>query len=908
MNKHLSDTNSASTGSVLKDLCVHLCAGLDSSDVAKTYRSAATRLACFDLQSVSDLDESIIVRNIKDKITASINNVDATNTLPFESLHRTIIRSSTLKNPSAILTFLMKMGESDVGSKNSNKKGLNQPNLSNHSKLFSHSSGYVSQSSRGIMSETAAPMARVGSVTPNSSVEQLFPYPGGLQHLQTESVNSYSVTTRRPRHISESSARTSVPERPTTVPRIHSRQPLTPTSSSAVSGRFEASETLLIQDLILCFQGIKGSVIKQDSQYGFKLDPLARVPQPHLVCHVMELGYLHNRVRSLCDQQGEKGTVAQGLVWAIRSQLSEYYRLVASLHSELQQGLYINEDSPLTEEIVNYPSLTLRKVFLWSKEPLQQLQCVCDVVQACNNKSGGAIISAISSYLHHGDPMVQNIVTFLLSAAIKPLFILICHWMIDGQLLDPYDEFFIAVNQNCPNKDRWRHKFVLRESLVPSMINKKQAELILNTGKYINFLCDFCQERMSLSGNRQKLRNYEQKPGEDLLEIAEPGSELWNILENTFLETSRLILDVLINQFKLFQHFRGLRLYMLLGQGDFYRYFLELLHPELKKSATVVYHHNLVAIMETAIRQTNAQFEDPDIIDRVCVKLLEPSGGDDGWDVFNMGYNVAPPLDSIFCSTEQTYSQMFNFLWRLKRVNLSLSHIWKNQASFLKLINKQRKKFRELVAVTVQVRILTGEMLHYLHQVEYYIMFEVLECAWCSFSSQFQQAVSLEQVIDAHEQYLNKIMSMTFQDSVNQQFATQFRVMNELVLELHRLAEDFLTSANEEYERKIAVEKRIEEVGTDYLDQQELLKCEEDFYSTLASFRARTRLLTQSYQDVLKKLLLDLSSHPEINLQLLSSRLDFNEFYKRSDSRLSESMKFRRSSDFVTFSGTALYE
>lgn len=61
------------------------------------------------------------------------------------------------------------------------------------------------------------------------------------------------------------------------------------------------------------------------------------------------------------------------------------------------------------------------------------------------------------------------------------------------------------------------------------------------------------------------------------MELVEPGSEIWNILESAFLETSRLILDVLINQFKLFEHFRGLRLYMLLGQGDFYRYFLELL-------------------------------------------------------------------------------------------------------------------------------------------------------------------------------------------------------------------------------------------------------------------------------------------------------------------------------------------
>lgn len=88
--------------------------------------------------------------------------------------------------------------------------------------------------------------------------------------------------------------------------------------------------------------------------------------------------------------------------------------------------------------------------------------------------------------------------------------------------------------------------------------------------------------------------------------------------------------------------------------------------------------------------------------------------------------------------------------------------------SFFQFSNFFLLLFSDLIAVTVQIRILTGEMLHYLHQVEYYIMFEVLECAWCAFSSQFQQAVSLEQVIDAHESYLNNIMAMTFQDSANQ--------------------------------------------------------------------------------------------------------------------------------------------
>ena len=77
-----------------------------------------------------------------------------------------------------------------------------------------------------------------------------------------------------------------------------------------------------------------------------------------------------------------------------------------------------------------------------------------------------------------------------------------------------------------------------------------------------------------------------------------------------------------------------MRKYLLLGQGDIIRYLLELLDEELSKHATSLYPHNLAGILETAIRATNTQFEDPEILERLDVRLLEIQPGDTGWDVF----------------------------------------------------------------------------------------------------------------------------------------------------------------------------------------------------------------------------------------------------------------------------------
>lgn len=47
----------------------------------------------------------------------------------------------------------------------------------------------------------------------------------------------------------------------------------------------------------------------------------------------------------------------------------------------------------------------------------------------------------------------------------------------------------------------------------------------------------------------------------------------------------------------------------------------------MAKPATNLYLHNLTGILETAIRGTNAQFDDSDILKRLDVRLLEVNFG-----------------------------------------------------------------------------------------------------------------------------------------------------------------------------------------------------------------------------------------------------------------------------------------
>ena len=69
----------------------------------------------------------------------------------------------------------------------------------------------------------------------------------------------------------------------------------------------------------------------------------------------------------------------------------------------------------------------------------------------------------------------------------------------------------------------------------------------------------------------------------------------------------------------------------------------------------------------------------------------------------------------------------------------------------------------------------------------------------------------------------------------------------------------------------------------------------------LGSVRAQLKIVSQSYGDMVKTFLCQLTSSNDDGLQSLSFRLDFNSHYKKKDSRLSRMSMF--SARKMSFSG-----
>ena len=124
---------------------------------------------------------------------------------------------------------------------------------------------------------------------------------------------------------------------------------------------------------------------------------------------------------------------------------------------------------------------------------------------------------------------------------------------------------------------------------------------------------------------------------------------------------------------------------------------------------------SLSGILETAIRATNAQFEDQEILDRLDVRLLDVQPGDTGWDVFSLDYKVTGPISAVFGRNILTrYLMLFNSLWRAKRMEWILARVWTRQTNLNKVCLPYVPELRSILHTA---NLLSSEMIHFVHQV-----------------------------------------------------------------------------------------------------------------------------------------------------------------------------------------------
>ncbi|GLT88330.1 hypothetical protein SLE2022_063610 [Rubroshorea leprosula] len=332
--------------------------------------------------------------------------------------------------------------------------------------------------------------------------------------------------------------------------------------------------------------------------------------------------------------------------------------------------------TPLVSENASSGSyLSLKRLSVWFSEPMVKMRLMAVLVDKCRVLRGGAMAGAIHLQAQHGDPLVHDFIKRLLRWACSPLFQMVRSWVLEGKLEDTFAEFFI-VGQPVKAESFWREGYRLHAGMLPSFISQALAQRILRTGKSINFLWVCCDDwgwaDAATEAAAAAATEAAAAAGRGGLRYGESDA-----LEAPVVEAAKRIdkhlLDVMYKRYKFKEHCLAIKHYLLLGQGDFVQYLMDIVGPQLSEPANTISSFKLAALLESAVRSSDAQYDDPDILDRLRVKMMPHNSGNQGCDVFSLEYDARIPLDMVLTESVMTkYLRIFNFLWKLIRVEHTL--------------------------------------------------------------------------------------------------------------------------------------------------------------------------------------------------------------------------------------------
>lgn len=165
---------------------------------------------------------------------------------------------------------------------------------------------------------------------------------------------------------------------------------------------------------------------------------------------------------------------------------------------------------------------------------------------------------------------------------IKPLLHFIHNWVYKGQLTDDQKEFFVEERPKVTEPLEWFEKFRLVEANIPNILDRESAQMIFNAGNFINklgktiyFLKNRCRCNYSIP---IPFIDHEKILNEDICESSNIlSTEFKKWLTAVYEDLSQTLVSELKNQFLLKFHLESMKLFFLMGKGDFIQHLVDTL-------------------------------------------------------------------------------------------------------------------------------------------------------------------------------------------------------------------------------------------------------------------------------------------------------------------------------------------
>ena len=395
----------------------------------------------------------------------------------------------------------------------------------------------------------------------------------------------------------------------------------------------------------------------------------------------------------------------------------------------------------------------------------------------------------------------------------------------------------------------WKSGFVVDESAKPFFISSKTANETLKCGAAISFLKNACKDEKWGDVSRTILKQFDEffaslSASTTVATVENDFEKLIKVLPAIISRAKRAadsaVRESLFERYHLKAHFVALKQYLLLGQGDFIHALMESIHDELDKeidpmSREGISQYSLRSNLDAAVRVSNASLAEQHVLDALSVRLMKPLEDETGWDVFSLEYKLRSPLTTIFSDREMgRYSRAFTFLWKLKRAEYTLCELWKAMKPTV-ASRFQREGLGGNIGKALEVEQArchrVRQSMHALiSDVQYYVMFEVLEPSWDEFERKLSGNAAnddLDSIIASHENYLSSVIEKALLGTKSQVLQRSLQLIFESVqkfkshtFKLYEAIED-AARVRKSDQRRIIEREMNQQWGVDFGESKE---------------------------------------------------------------------------------------
>jgi gamma-tubulin complex component 3 len=186
---------------------------------------------------------------------------------------------------------------------------------------------------------------------------------------------------------------------------------------------------------------------------------------------------------------------------------------------------------------------------------------------------------------------------------------------------------------------------------------------------------------------------------------------------------------------------------------------------------------------------------------------------------------------------------------------------------------------------------LRGEMHHFVSNLQYYVMFEVLEGSWDAFTRELNDADDLDALVQAHDTFLDAVTRKSLLSPASQLLAHTLGAIFDAILRFRAFADRLYEVAKDAAMRRQLAQLRVEQreksgerggwgttPGEDPSGGDGLLSG--DF---VREMRSQLDALSDEYAKMLDGFLNLLPLQTHVDLRFLLFRLDFSEFYSEKE-------------------------